>query len=205
MSSAAHDDAPAARPGAGVAYAGEQQGDPWVDPAGGARIGGVAELPKVLALIQDAYRGEPSRAGWTTEADLLEGGRADAAMVRPLLVSLHDVVLLRGARGDPDACCHVHHDDGRASFGLFAVRPERQGRGTGGALLRAAERHARRRWSAAALQLAVIAQRTELIAWYERRGYVRTGETQPFPYGDERYGRPLRGDLELVILRRALD
>jgi hypothetical protein len=71
-------------------------------------------------------------------------------------------------------------------------------------LLQAAERHARERWSAAALHLSVIAHRGELIAWYERRGYARTGETQPFPYGDERYGRPLRDDLELVVLRRAL-
>lgn len=172
--------------------------------SGDVRIGGIAELPRVLALIQDAYRGEPSRAGWTTEADLLEGGRADADMVRPLMVSLHDVVLLRGERGNPHACCHVHHTDGRASFGLFAVHPSRQGRGAGGTLLQAAERHARERWSAAALHLSVIAHRSELIAWYERRGYARTGETQPFPYGDERYGRPLRDDLELVVLRRAL-
>lgn len=171
----------------------------------GVHVGGIAELPRVLALIQDAYRGEPSRAGWTTEADLLEGSRADADMVRPLLVSLHDVVLLTGERGRPEACCHVHHADGRASFGLFAVHPAAQGRGIGGALLQAAERHAVRRWSADALHLSVIGRRTELIAWYERRGYARTGETEPFPYGDERYGRPLQDDLELVVLRRALD
>lgn len=181
-----------------------EPGDPRADPAGRVRVGGVAELPRVLQLVQDAYRGAPSRAGWTTEADLLEGGRADADMVRPLLVSLHDVVLLRGERGNPDACCHVHHHRGRASFGLFAVRPALQGRGAGGALLRAAERHAVRRWSVDDLHLSVIAQRTELIAWYERRGYERTGESEPFPYGDERYGRPLREDLELVVLRRAL-
>jgi GNAT superfamily N-acetyltransferase len=169
-----------------------------------ARIAGIAELPRLLQLVQSAYRGDTSRIGWTTEADLLEGGRIDAPMFRELLVSLRDVVLRTGPRGAPEACCAVGRRADRVVFGMFAVRPGGQGRGTGRALLAAAERYAVDRWDATELHLSVIRQRTELIAWYERRGYERTGDTEPFPYGDERFGRPLRDDLELVVLRRAL-
>lgn len=170
----------------------------------GPRVAGIASLPGLLTLVQDAYRGPASRRGWTTEADLLDGSRTDADLVRTLLVSVHDAVLIAGDRRAPDACCTVGVHGGRADFGMFAVRPEAQGRGIGDAMLRAAEEHVRRRWAADALQLGVIGVREELIAWYERRGYARTGETEPFPYGDERYGRPRREDLELVVLRRPL-
>jgi hypothetical protein len=71
-------------------------------------------------------------------------------------------------------------------------------------LLADAEQDARRRWGVTAVHMTVIAQRAELIAWYERRGYRATGETAPFPYGDARFGEPLRPDLHFVVLRKAL-
>jgi hypothetical protein len=52
--------------------------------------------------------------------------------------------------------------------------------------------------------MTVIHLRDTLIAWYERRGYRRTGETEPFPYGDERFGIPRRDDLYFVVLEKAL-
>ncbi len=168
------------------------------------RFAGIATLPGVLGLVQDAYRGATSRRGWTTEADLLDGGRTDAALVRALMVSTRDAVLVLGDPRAPEACCAVGQHDGRASLGMFAVRPDGQGRGTGAAVLAAAEAYVRDRWDPPHLHLSVIQQREELIAWYGRRGYAPTGETEPFPYGDERYGRPRRDDLELVVLRRAL-
>jgi GNAT superfamily N-acetyltransferase len=169
------------------------------------RFAGITRLPGVLGLVQHAYRGEESRAGWTTEADLLDGGRTSAELVVDLMVSTHDAVLVAGDGIAPVACCAVGVDrDGRASLGMFAVRPAAQGHGVGAAVLAGAERYVRDRWVAAALHLSVIRQRTELIAWYARRGYAPTGETHPFPYGDDRYGLPRRDDLELVVLRRAL-
>lgn len=169
------------------------------------RFAGVATLPGVLGLVQSAYRGEASRAGWTTEADLLEGGRTTADLVLAQMVGLRDAVLVLGAARRPTACCAVGLHDDVARLGMFAVRPDAQGRGTGAEVLRGAERYVRERWDVRALELAVLRQRSELLAWYERRGYVRTGATVPFPYGDPRYGRPLRDDLELVVLRRPLD
>jgi GNAT superfamily N-acetyltransferase len=168
------------------------------------RFAGISALPGVLGLVQAAYRGDASREGWTTEADLLDGGRTDAGLVRALVVSTRDAVLLAGDVRHPEACCAVGHHDGRATLGMFAVRPGRQGRGTGAAVLAAAEAYVRDRWDPPHLHLSVIRQREELVAWYGRRGYAPTGETEPFPYGDERYGRPRRDDLELVVLRRAL-
>jgi ribosomal protein S18 acetylase RimI-like enzyme len=87
---------------------------------------------------------------------------------------------------------------------MFSVRPVAQGRGWGRLILGEAERIARDEWDAATMIMTVLAQRDDLIAWYERRGYRRTGEARPFPYGDERFGIPRRADLHFVVLAKAL-
>jgi ribosomal protein S18 acetylase RimI-like enzyme len=93
-------------------------------------------------------------------------------------------------------------DDVVGHLGMLAVDPGRQGDGTGRALLAAASRHAAQELDARVLEMTVIAQRAELIAWYERQGWERTGERRPFPYGDDRFGRPRRDDLEFVVLAK---
>jgi ribosomal protein S18 acetylase RimI-like enzyme len=87
---------------------------------------------------------------------------------------------------------------------MLTVRPTAQGSGLGQRLLQAAERWAIEQWSSRAVHMTVIQQRSELIAWYERHGYSRTGERKPFPYGDERFGVPRRGDLEFEVLCKPL-
>jgi ribosomal protein S18 acetylase RimI-like enzyme len=87
---------------------------------------------------------------------------------------------------------------------MFAVRPTLQGAGIGDALLRECERIARDEWGLAALRMTVIWTRAELIAFYRRRGYAETGERQPFPYGNARFGQPRRSDLEFIVLQKAL-
>ncbi|MGZ6807861.1 MAG: hypothetical protein ACXVGG_14740, partial [Mycobacteriaceae bacterium] len=72
------------------------------------------------------------------------------------------------------------------------------------ALLAEAERMALRELACSTMEMTVITQRVELIAWYERRGYRRTGQTQPFPYGDERFGVPRRPDLAFEVLSKQL-
>lgn len=180
----------------------------------------------VVALVQSAYRGDASRAGWTTEADLLGGQRADEDMVRALVGAPGSTLLVlddsdhrddgddRDDVGDGDdavtasrggallACCHVEERPGGTCYvGMLAVRPDAQARGLGRIMLAAAQERARGA-GARRLEMTVIAQRTELIAWYERNGFVDTGERSPFPYGDERYGLPRRPDLEFRHLAR---
>ena len=102
-------------------------------------------------------------------------------------------------------CCQLEsRPDATAYLGLFAVAPPRQGDGLGRAIVTEAERVARVELGAERMVMTVIRQRTDLIAWYERLGYRRTGETQPFPYGDERFGLPTRPDLEFVVLAKPL-
>lgn len=160
----------------------------------------------VAALVHAAYRSEESRAGWTTEADLVGGQRIDAAMVRELIASPAGVVLVGDATdGSVLTCCYLERRDDIAYLGLFAVRPGRQGRGTGRAMLAAAEAYVRASWGSRALELSVINHRHELIAWYERCGFARTGVELDFPYGDERFGLPRRDDIVFVEMAKPLD
>jgi GNAT superfamily N-acetyltransferase len=165
------------------------------------RAAGHADVDAVVALVESAYRGESGRRGWTTESDLLDGRRTDAELVAPLLVSPDDgLILLAIVDGNLRACCHIERHDDSAYFGMFAVDPSWQGSGLGKRVLAEAERFARETWHCRAMHMAVIDLRSELIAWYERRGYRRTGEYKAFPYGDERVGIPRRDDLRFEVL-----
>ncbi|MDQ2754233.1 MAG: GNAT family N-acetyltransferase [Actinomycetota bacterium] len=169
------------------------------------RVGEPSDADAVVALIESAYRGDPSRAGWTTEADLLAGQRTDVDAVLQVIEAPGAVMLLAfDGGGRITACCQVEDRGGSCYFGMFAVAPAAQGSGIGGGLLAEAERWALERYGAKQMEMTVIRQRQDLIAWYRRRGYQLTGATAPFPYGDERYGIPLRDDLEFVVLVRPL-
>ncbi len=169
------------------------------------RLATDADSDEIASLVHAAYRSDESRTGWTTEADLVGGQRIDAPMVRDLLAEPTGVVLVGdGDDGTLLTCCHLERRDDVAYLGLFAVRPGRQGRGTGRAMLDAATRYVRETWGSPALELSVINHRHELIAWYERRGFSRTGVEQDFPYGDERFGLPRRDDIVFVQMVKPL-
>jgi GNAT superfamily N-acetyltransferase len=167
-----------------------------------------ADVDAIAALVQSAYRGDASRAGWTTEADLLDGRRTDADLVRELVDAPDSLVLAVDDDLHPGellACCHLERRGRSAYLGMLAVRPGRQGSGVGSALTTAAAEQARR-WGCARMQLTVLNHRPELVAWYERRGFAMTGQAVPFPaYGDERYGIPRRTDLVLLEMARPLE
>jgi ribosomal protein S18 acetylase RimI-like enzyme len=172
----------------------------------------------IVALVQSAYRGESSRAGWTTEADLLDGQRTDRQDVLQAMAEPGSRIVLAHPAEEASArdpaprkerplvgSVLVQQDSaGVAHIGMFAVRPTLQSRGVGRALLGEAERVARQELGATRAEMTVIEQRLDILAWYERRGYRPTGATEPFPYGNPRFGLPRRPDLRFVVLAKVL-
>lgn len=162
------------------------------------------DVDAVVALVESAYRGDASREGWTTEADLLDGRRTGADDVLAQIGRPQSTILLAEQGGRLVACAHVAVEDGAGYFGMFSVAPGQQGGGIGKHVLAEAERIARDDFGMASMRMTVIDVREELIAFYERRGYRRTGIKKPFPYGDARFGLPKRDDLRFEVLEKAL-
>lgn len=162
------------------------------------------DIPALVALVTSAYRGDVSRQGWTTEADMLDGQRIDPEVLRHDIERPRSRIIIAERGGLLLACAHVAEEDGAGYFGMFSVRPNLQGEGLGKALLAEAERVAGEDWGLPVMRMTVIDIRDELIAFYERRGYGRTGIKKPFPYGDERYGIPKRDDLRFEVLEKTL-
>ncbi|CAM5713537.1 MULTISPECIES: GNAT family N-acetyltransferase [Streptomyces] len=163
-----------------------------------------ADVDTLVALVESAYRGDDSRAGWTTEADILEGQRTDPEGVLAVIKSPDSRLLTVERDGRVVACCQLEHRGDYAYFGMFAVSPTLQGGGLGKVVIAQAERLAVETWGVTEMHMTVISVREELIAWYERRGYRRTGRMTPFPYGDERFGIPQREDLRFELLVKPL-
>ena len=168
------------------------------------RAATVDDVPALVDLVTSAYRGEASRVGWTSEADILDGQRIEPQLLRADIERPRSQVLIAEREGTMVACAHIAVDDGAGYFGMFSVQPGLQGSGLGKRVLAEAERIVRDEWHCALMRMTVIDVRDELIAWYQRRGYRRTGITKPFPYGDERFGVPKREDLRFEVLEKAL-
>ena len=168
------------------------------------RAADAGDVERVVALVESAYRGDASRVGWTTEADLLDGRRTGRDDIEAILARARSRLLLAEQDGEMIACAHVMVEDGAGYFGMFSVDPQRQGGGLGKQVLAEAERIVREEWGCEAMRMTVIDVRDELIAFYERRGYHRTGIKKPFPYGDARFGLPKRDDLRFEVLEKAL-
>lgn len=162
-----------------------------------------ADLPALVALVNSAYRGESSRQGWTTEADLIDGTRTDEATVQAQLENPAAIILkCEESDGTLLGCVYLEAlAEGGLYVGMVTVRPDQQARGIGKRLLAAAEDRARQLKSRF-LRMTVIAVRAELLAWYERQGYRRTGGTEAFPEG-EPFGI-LRQPLVLLVLEKEM-
>ena len=165
------------------------------------RLADLDAAPQITALIERAYRGEESKSGWTSEADLLTGPRTSvdeiAAIMRDPLARF---LVADADDGSLAACALIRNEQGSGYFGMFAVRPDIQGSGLGKAMLVAAERYIKDLWRLDTVYMTVINLRQDLIAYYERRGYRRTGERKPFPF-DIAPGAT-RTDFYLAVLRK---
>jgi ribosomal protein S18 acetylase RimI-like enzyme len=164
-----------------------------------------ADYSAIVDLANLAFRGSGANASWNTEAVFIEGQRLDESLLKEELAAKSEAQLLtyRDNLAGPllGTVLLEERKDGVWYLGLLTIRPDRQKRQLGRGLLAAAEDFAKERGDRR-VRMTVVNVRDRLIAWYERRGYRLTGETQPFPYGDERFGRPLRDDLHFVVLEK---
>ncbi|RUR01874.1 GNAT family N-acetyltransferase [Labedella endophytica] len=161
------------------------------------------DVDAIVTLVGHAYRGTGSESGWTTEAHLFEGPRTDPDDIGAILATPANTLTVAVDGGEVVGCCMVSDRGRTAYFGLFAVSPSAQGSGLGKALLAEAERIAHDRLGAERMIMTVVSVRAELIAWYERRGYRRTGEIVPFPAEHTVHIRP-GIVLELATLEKTL-
>ncbi len=139
----------------------------------------------IAALVNSGYRGEASKAGWTTEADLLDGIRTDATEVQSLIAAHDSMVYLCLQGTDIVGSMHLQLTQNVGYLGLFVVKPSLQRAGIGKQFMLAAERAAQSAWGIRKMTMTVITVRSELLAFYERRGYRRTGKLIPFPADDQ--------------------
>ena len=188
----------------------------------------LADVSAVVELVESAYRGEASRAGWTTEADLLDGQRTDEIEIREIICGAHSRIRL--AEQSPAGlqildqiqahtpsqepalphaaslvgCVRIENAGDAGYIGMVSVLPNLQSAGIGRQLLHEAERVIRDELRLPRARMTVIGQRDTLIAWYQRRGYSLTGKQEKFPYGQPRAGTPRRDDLYFEVLEKSL-
>jgi len=177
------------------------------------------DAPTVLPLIRAAYRnkGDEAHLGWTTEAHLLDDDRIDEQGLvdkinHPGGGGMFMVFEKSALQSDGDdklvACFEMlprgDGSDGEAYFGLFAVDPRRQGGGLGKRIMAYSEEYAVRNWGARSMELQVIGTRDDIIAWYVRRGYAKTGQRREFPYKELVNGKAFRDDLYFEVLTKEL-
>ncbi len=160
------------------------------------------DIPALEKLVNSAYRGDSSKKGWTTEADLLDGIRTNQASLATTLQNLNAVILkYTNTNGEIIGCVYLEKKNTKLYLGMLTVSPEIQAKGIGKQLLAASENYAKEK-GCVAITMTVIFVRKELIAWYERHGYSPTGKTEPFPVGPE-FGLP-KQPLHFIVLEKPL-
>ena len=162
----------------------------------------IKDIPALVKLLNGAYRGEESRKGWTTEADMVAGElRTDEANVNELM-QLPGALFLKytNERNEIEGCVFLHKRQGKLYLGMLSVSPALQTKGIGKQVMTAAELYAKEQ-ECPAVFMRVISIRHELIAWYERQGYYKTGEVEPFD--DTKFGTA-KQPIEFVVLQKDL-
>ncbi len=162
----------------------------------------VQDAPEIAILVNSAYRGDSSRQGWTTEADLLDGTRTDAAAIEDIIRQPDHWIMKYIETGQLLGCVEIHKSGEKLYLGMLTVRPHLQGKGIGKNMLLGAEAEARK-LKCRSIYMTVISIRKELIDWYVRHGYTATGERKPFEFNDKRFGQP-KIKLEFIVLEKSL-
>lgn len=161
------------------------------------------DVQELAALINSAYRGDASKKGWTTEADLLKGElRTDISTLTDLIDNPQSVILkYTTAENVIAGSVYLEIQKKGLYLGMLTVSPLLQAAGIGRQILLAAEEYAKEK-ECPCIFMSVISVRHELIAWYERHGYKNSGETKPFP-DDDQFGIPTQF-LEFIIMEKIM-
>lgn len=167
------------------------------------KVAELVDVPQIVNLINSAYRGEYSRSGWTTEADLLEGRRTNNKEIVDLIRCRKAIILLCKTEQQLLGCVCLKYSDFLIELGMLAVEPSHQGIGIGRQLLHHAELLATQTWSCERFVLEVIHCRHELISFYQRRGYRLTGESRVFPVNPKLWV-PKVNNLALIALEKII-
>ena len=163
-----------------------------------------AEAELVCGFVNAAYRGESAKRGWTTEADILGGQRTDPEKVLEMIQEPGSRIELAYDENALAGCVHLKKEPaGSCYLGMLTVDPGKQAAGLGKRLLERSEELAKE-WGCSRMRMTVIHLREELLAYYERRGYRRTGAAEPFPEHDPRFGLPKVKGLTFLELVKAL-
>jgi N-acetylglutamate synthase-like GNAT family acetyltransferase len=175
------------------------------------RVAELSDIGRLVELVNSAYRGDSSKKGWTTEAHILGGQRIDSEMLREMIQDRSSILLVLEDRIESspqrriEACVHLKKVDAQSAYlGLLTVNPEIQNKGYGRLLLKFSENWISKNWKLPRIIMTVISTRSELIAWYERRGYSYSGKSSDFPMNDPRFGIPLVSDIKFVELHKFL-
>lgn len=142
-----------------------------------------ATLEDVLAiekLINSAYRGETSKQGWTTEANLLGGKRITEEELSEIIQNKENTILKFTENDAIIGCVLLVNKGNRLYLGMLTVSPNLQNSGIGKQLLKEADVYALA-LGLSKIVMTVISIREELIAWYKRHGFVDTGAREAFP------------------------
>lgn len=168
------------------------------------RTAKIEDIAHIVTLVNSAYRGETSKQGWTTEADLLDGQRTDAGKIAEIIADNLQILIVGFAEERMVSSVNLSQKDGRCYLGMLTVDPQGQAQGWGRQTIAAAENFAQKNWNFHVMHMTVISVRQELIAYYLRRGYLPTGEQIEFPMNDPRFGIPKRQDFHLMVLSKLL-
>ncbi len=163
----------------------------------------VEDISKIVTLVESVYRGESATAGWTSESDILDGQRTDRAMIAEMLNETDSYIFVVDQdEHSLSASVHLKKENQFGYIGMVSVSTKVQNQGLGKKLLWFCEDQIKQ-WGLQKAKITVIHTRLELIAWYERFGFVRNGVSHPFPE-DPRFGKPKVQGLTLVELEKSL-